>query len=68
MKTTVLIKVNNIDQISIYDTEMNKIYSVDGKDELNADSLYIIKNNSLICTSDAQEIKDHLQTFRIISD
>jgi hypothetical protein len=68
MKTRVLVKTKSDDlTFGYYDTQYDKIYDGTSKaTELSVVGLYIIKNNGLVCTEDPQEIKDHLQTYRII--
>lgn len=70
MTTRVLIKTKQSDlAFGYYDTQTDTIYNdINSKNKAEVIGLYVIKNNGLICTEDKQEIKDHLQTFRIIQD
>lgn len=67
MKTRVLVKSNSKDIFGIYDTELDTVLD-DAGNTLAFDGLYVVKNNNISCTTDKQEIKDHLQTFKIISN
>lgn len=70
MVTKVLLKTKESDlTFGYYDTKTDIIYNDSNLvNKSNVVGLYIIRNNGLICTEDKQEIKDHLQTFRIIQD
>jgi hypothetical protein len=70
MITKVLLKTKESDlTFGYYDTKTDIIYNDSNLvNKSNVVGLYIIRNNGLICTEDKQEIKDHLQTFRIIQD
>jgi hypothetical protein len=70
MVTKVLLKTKESDlTFGYYDTKTDIIYNDSSLvNKSNVVGLYIIRNNGLICTEDKQEIKDHLQTFRIIQD
>jgi hypothetical protein len=70
MTTRVLLKTKQSDlAFGYYDTKTDTIYNdAEGSNKADVVGLYIIKNNGLTCTEDKQEIKDHLQTFRIIQD
>lgn len=70
MVTKVLLKTKESDlTFGYYDTKTDIIYNDSNLvNKSNVVGLYIIRNNGLICTENKQEIKDHLQTFRIIQD
>lgn len=70
MVTKVLLKTKESElTFGYYDTKTDIIYNDSNLvNKSNVVGLYIIRNNGLICTEDKQEIKDHLQTFRIIQD
>lgn len=70
MVTKILLKTKESElTFGYYDTKTDIIYSDSNLvNKSNIVGLYIIRNNGLICTEDKQEIKDHLQTFRIIQD
>lgn len=70
MITKVLLKTKESElTFGYYDTKTDTIYNDSNlTNKSNVVGLYIIRNNGLICTEDKQEIKDHLQTFRIIQD
>lgn len=67
MKTRVLIKTGLTDAFGTYDTDLDRIVDDTGN-PIKYEGLYIIKDNGLVCTTNSQEIKDHLQTFKIISN